>query len=112
MSGQLVDLYTEETVRTILKNWYEGEGEQWPINDELVFLIFKIIESSSNCSSDVHKVPTPVGPIGTARSVTMIGKEYIKKVIKHAGDDKHYLLCIKGVALKRKSEVKMKAFGI
>ncbi|MFD1259785.1 hypothetical protein [Entomomonas asaccharolytica] len=112
MAEQLVDLYTEEAVRTILTAWYSGEGESWPINDEVTFLVFKIIESSSSCSSDIHKVPTPAGPIGTARSVTTIGIGYIKKMIKNAGDDQHYLLCLKGAALKRKSEVKMKAYGI
>ncbi|QQP86957.1 hypothetical protein [Entomomonas asaccharolytica] len=112
MAEQLVDLYTEEAMRSILTAWYPGEGENWPINDDVTFAVFKIIEGSQNCSSDIHKVPSPAGPIGTARSVTAIGMGYIKKVIKHANDDKHYLMCIKSAAWKMKSDVKMKAYGI
>ncbi len=112
MAEHLVDLYTEEHVKTILSTWYPGEGRNWPINDEVTFLVFKVIESSGSCSSSVEKVPTPSGPIGTARSLTTIGISYIKKVIKRAGNDKHYLLCLQGAALKRKTEIKMKAYGI
>ncbi|AWM79314.1 hypothetical protein DKL61_02490 [Gammaproteobacteria bacterium ESL0073] len=112
MAEHLVDLYTEEYVKTILSTWYPEEGSSWPVNNEVTFLVFKVIESSGNCSSSVGKVPTPSGPIGTARSLTAIGISYIKTVIKRAGNDKHYLLCLKGAALKRKTEIKMKAYGI
>lgn len=48
--GQLADLYTTEEMHIILSNWYGPGAKSWPISDELVLYIAKMIVESQDCN--------------------------------------------------------------
>lgn len=69
MSGNIVDLYTEEAVQKILEAWYPYITIT--VNDKVALKVYEIIETSKSCTVVVGGMEKLVGdPIGTSRSLT------------------------------------------
>lgn len=96
----------------ILSNWYGPSAKSWPISDELVLYIAKMIVASQGCTQSFSLVPRSSGPIDTLRSLSTLARQEIKAIIKNVASDKHAIACLKGVAYQMKFEVYMLKDGL
>lgn len=104
MSGNIVDLYTEEAVRKILNAWYPYNNIN--VNEKVVLKVYQIIEGSGDCTAVVGGMEKLVGgPIGTSRSLTGAAIKVIRSTLKKASEDQHALACIRAAALFQKSNL-------
>lgn len=103
MSGNIIDLYTEEAVTKILKAWYPYDKIN--VNEKVALKVYEIIEKSGDCTTIVGGMEKLVGgPIGTSRSLTGSAIKVIRSTLKKASENEHALACIKTSALYYKSE--------
>lgn len=105
MSGDILDLYTEEAVNKILKTWYPYD--KITVNEKVALKIYQIIENSESCTSVVGGMEKLVGgPFGTPRTLTTSAIKYIRSTLKNASENEHALACIRTSALAYKTELK------
>lgn len=102
---KILDLYTEEAVRKILKAWYPYDEIE--VNDKVALKVYEIIVKSKTCSMIVGSMEALVGgPVGTVRKLGIKTIKEIRSVLKKVGNDQHATACIKSVALGFRSNIR------
>lgn len=102
---KILDLYTEEAVRKILKAWYPYD--EINVNEKVALKVYEIIDKSKTCSIIVGSMEALVGgPVGAVRKLSIKMIKEIRSVLKKVGNDQHAMACIKAIALAFRSQIR------
>ncbi len=101
-----LDQDDKEKIKKVLIAFYGSSAEQIKINDMVYIEIVKMLQSSKLCTHMMHFVPRP---ILTGNPIKWLEKSIRKPVLKFitSKENEHYLICIKVLALARKTTIHM-----
>ncbi len=107
--SDLTDLYTTEAIENMTLVWF---GRKMAVNDKMVLLTYKVIEDARSCTASIDKVPYKIGGVtGVAGKLSSIAIEMIKRAVKRAGSDQYYIMCMKAIAVRNRSQFEEASSG-
>jgi hypothetical protein len=98
-------------VREILERFYGPIVRTWNINYAVYEVLGQLITSSGQCTKAMHLVPRPWDLSNPIRWAQRQVRQAIVRYLR-TPEGQHYVTCMKGAALRMRSDFEMASMGL
>ena len=106
-----MDLHDQDDLKEFLVSLFGKQANNWPMNEAIFNLTYKLIEESSSCSGAMDIVPQPM-PYG-ANPFSWLQSQVRSAFIRTIKDNKQqYVICLKAASVRMVRDFQMAAMGV